>query len=118
MASVTVSASCVVYGNGTNFTVTLPLNNPNPIATPVQTQATVNGGSGVNVTVPTGVTNGVWIIPPSGSSVQKTYKGVTGDTGIGGATGNSASWAFLPVIGGAVFNIAANGVETLTLVYD
>lgn len=118
MASVTISASCVVYGNGTNYTATLPLQNATPIATPVQTLATVNGGSGVNVTAPSGVTNGVWIIPPSGSAIQKTFKGVTGDTGIGGSTGNPASWVFLPVIGGAVFNIAANGVETLTLVWD
>lgn len=118
MASVTVSVSWVVYGNGSNNTGTLPLTNATPPATPVQTLTTVNGGSGLTVTAPAGTVNGCLIVPPSGSAVSKTFKGVTGDVGIGGTYGNPASWVFISVTAGNAFNIAANGVETLTFIWS
>lgn len=115
MASVVVTASCVVYGNGTQYTVTLPLTNPNPIAVPVQTYTLGNGNN--TIATPTGVLNGVWVIPPANSTVVKAYKGIGGDTGI--TSTNPTSWAFIPITAGSfVISCTLSQIEVITLVWD
>lgn len=81
--TITLSATATVSGDGQSGTVVLPPSFP----------AVNSGGSsggevalvlatGANtVAIPSGH-QGVWVIPPAGSVITKTLKGVTGDTGV------------------------------------
>jgi hypothetical protein len=60
---------------------------------------------------------GVIIVPPSGSSVTKTLKGVTGDTGIPIDPANSTRLKFTAGQNSA-FGITANGAETIGLLWE
>lgn len=72
--------------------------------------ALANGAN--TLTPPTGTLAAVFV-PPSNSSVTKTLKGVSGDTGLPLAT-NAPTYVSLAASPGA-FVIAANGAENLTV---
>ncbi len=106
------TATIQVSGDGimTNFTVTLPTNAASPFEhLPVATTAAY----AALPTPPTG-TSFVVIIPPSGSVLAKTLKGVTGDTGI---PLSASQPSIIALAGVSVFGILATGVETLDVYY-
>jgi hypothetical protein len=74
---------------------------------------TINGAT--TVTVPA-TALGVVIVPPAGSALVKTYKGVSGDTGIAtSAIGTTVFvWTAAQI---ANFVIATTGIETIQLIW-
>jgi hypothetical protein len=107
-----VTVSIVETGDGTTlnkaFTDAQNLN-----TAPPGSLTTANGFTAIPI--PPGFTiQSLTINPPAGSTVTKTLKGVTGDTGI---VLQTASATKLPIGGGAVLGLACNGIEVVELVW-
>lgn len=107
----TASVRLAVSGDGVTFTYT----------TPTMTNATspfehqpVTLASGANtITPPTGTTM-VLVVPPTTSTVTKTLKGVTGDTGL---PLSMTAPTFLSLASAASFCVTANGTETVSFYF-
>lgn len=106
------TAAITVSGDGVTATLTLTLTTN--AATPFQhlIHATTAAYAALP-TPPTGTTMCV-IIPPSGSVLAKTLKGVTGDTGI---PLSASQTSIIALAGLSVFGILATGVESLDVYY-
>lgn len=110
--SVTITISATVTGDGEQLSVTKVLTNGTATPIPIQNlvcTATV----AMVVTVPSGVANGVLIVPPASSASTKVYKGIAGDNGIV-AVGNQVA-LFGQTSGTFVIQSTAN--ETLQLIW-
>ena len=105
-ATITIGVNAVGDGVTVNFSQTPPVNAASPVKHEVLT--TVNGAN--TLTPPTGALYCV-LIPPAGSVIAKTLKGVTGDTGVPLALASSMFLA-LPAAAGA-FVLATNGIENI-----
>lgn len=105
-------ADIAITGDGMNavLTVTLPTNAASPYQ---HLQHATTAAYAALPTPPTG-TSFVVIIPPSGSTLAKTLKGVTGDTGVPLSTSQPS---IIALAGVSVFGILATGVETLEVYY-
>lgn len=105
--TVTVTGDAMVAGTFTPTNIAANINAPPP------TLQQLSAGNNT-VTVPTGFTvNGCMVIPPSGSSNSKTYRGIAGDTGF---TGTSQQ-VLVPLTSMANFVINSTGSETVQLVW-
>jgi len=108
--TVTVSVTGSGYGGqGPFYSQTFT----NASGTPPGSIATANGF----VAVPIPATAlGVVVVPPAGSALVKTYKGVTGDTGIPTDPVGIAifKWTAAQL---ATFGVLSTGVETLELIW-
>jgi hypothetical protein len=115
MAKTAIPTSAVVV-TGDGLTLNQAVSGSTNVAAPPPGTVTLSNGF-TAITVPSGFTiNGVMIVPPSGSTVTKTLKGITGDTGVGPSTWTSGV-AMLPVSSSSVFGIAANAAEVCQLVW-
>jgi len=107
-------------------TVTVSVSGDGFAAAPLYSQSTsnttglapgqLNTANGfVSVAVPA-TAQGVLVVPPLTSALVKTYKGITGDTGIPtAATGATMfQWTAGQI---ATFGIASTGVEPLELIW-
>lgn len=112
----TIATYMQVAVSGDGFTAT-PLyssTSTNPSGVPPTSVSLVNGNT--TVAVPA-TAQGFTIVPPPGSTVIKTLKGVAGDTGFAIHNSLPTSIALTP---GAVasFVIGANGVESVEVIWQ
>jgi hypothetical protein len=109
----TVTLSATVQGDGVSTTFTPPTSPIQNQAAPTSGPQSVTLSAGNNtIAVPSGAT-GVLICPPTGSTNNKTFKGVNGDTGV--AMAQAAPSYFALGSGVASFVINAAAIETLNL---
>jgi hypothetical protein len=113
MAKTAIPTSAVVV-TGDGLTLNQAVSgSTNVAAAPPGTVTLANGFTAI--TVPSGFTiNGVMIVPPSGSVVTKTLKGVTGDTGI---VLQTSAPSMIPVQSSSSIGITANAAEVCQLVW-
>lgn len=109
-ASGTASIHITGDGQDTNLTITLPTN----AASPFQHQPVATTAAYAALPTPPAGTSFVVIIPPGGSVLAKTLKGVTGDTGV---PLSASQPSIIALAGVSVFGILATGVETLDVYY-
>lgn len=107
-ASIAVTVITIV-GDGNTATLQLPTQSNTSSPFEHIAQALSNGVT--TLTVPTGALFLV-IIPPTGSIITKTLKGVSGDTGIPLAPAGTSLLA-LPASPPATLVLTANGIETV-----
>lgn len=102
----------------------LPLLEDTEASTPVNTSAPPPGAyqlqNGNNtIVIPSGggvVVNRVQLLPPTGSTISKTVKGVGGDSNT--FTGWTVGSITLPCSAGTTFVIVSNGIEILGAAYS
>ena len=105
-ATITIGVNAVGDGVVANFSQTPPQNPTSPVQH--QTIATINGAN--TLTPPTGALYCV-LIPPVGSVITKTLKGVSGDQGVPLAPASSMFLALPPAAG--AFVLATSGIENI-----
>lgn len=112
-SSVTFTVSITGDGGTLNYT---------PPGTPLSNTSAPYGGpipvalsSGNNTLTPPATAQGVMIIPPTGSAITKTLKGIAGDTGI--LLNNALPTVLSLPVGGGAFVINASNSETITVLW-
>ena len=113
--SKTVTTTTTVTVSGDGFSGA-PLYSESIVNTTGLAPGQVNTANGfVSVAVPAAAL-GVLVVPPPTSALVKTYKGITGDTGI--PTAATGSTRFVWTAGQlATLGIACTGVEALELIW-
>lgn len=96
------------FAGGTNGTFTNTISNSGGLVP--TSVATANGS--VTVTIPA-TALGFYVVPPPGSALAKTYKGVAGDTGIVTAPTQPFGPVIMTAGQQASFVITTTGIETV-----
>ncbi len=111
----TVNIAVSIIGDGTSDSYA-------PIGSPMVNLTAPYGGtvpvalaSGANTLTPPTGTQGVIIVPPIGSVVTKTLKGVTGDMGI--PINNTLPTVISLPSGAGAFVVTASSTETITVLW-
>ena len=112
--TVTTLIQVSVSGDGYAASPLFSQSSQNLAGTPPSSVALINGNTTVNVPA---TAQGFTIVPPPGSTVSKTLKGVAGDTGVPVHPTLPTSVALTP---GAVASlvISANGAETVEVLWQ
>ena len=111
--SKTVTTTVTVTLSGDGFGGA-PLYSQSTVNTSGLAPGQVNTANGfVSVAVPAAAL-GVLVVPPPSSALVKTYKGITGDTGVPSAGAVLFTWTAGQV---ATLGIACTGVEPLELIW-
>jgi hypothetical protein len=108
----TTTISNAVVGDGQNTSQTSTVTTA--ASAPPTTAALVNGS--LTIAIPA-IAAGFTLVPPVGSIVTKTLKGIAGDTGIPLAPAGICS---IPLVPGALANfvITANAAETIQIFWQ